>query len=158
MICTISAIPCSPATSADSGSKRTSPSARCGSCSSIYGGLLTIMSNCCPCKALNQSLCSTQTLSMARCCLLRVASATASGMRSTAVTAQSGRSVASASAMAPVPVPKSRIRHAEAGRRASACSTRHSVSGRGISVAGETNSGSDQNSRTPVRCATGSPR
>ncbi|VTM86878.1 Uncharacterised protein [Raoultella ornithinolytica] len=95
---------------------------------------------------------------MARRSALRAANAAASGMKSTAVTWQSGRSLANARAIAPVPVPKSRIRHGVAGSRASACSTRHSVSGRGMSVAGETSSGSDQNSRSPTRWATGSPR
>ncbi len=115
------------------------------------------MSNCCPDSALNQQLCSIRTFRMAKCSALRIASATASGIRSTAVTSQSGRSQASASAIAPVPVPKSRIRQVFTGNRANACSTRHSVSGRGISVAGETKSGSDQNSRKPVRYAIGSP-
>lgn len=104
------------------------------------------MAKRCPASALNQSLCRIVTLAMPRWAALRNASATASGITSTAITSQSGRSLASARAMAPVPVPRSRIRHAATGRRASACSTRHSVSGRGISVAGETNSGSDQNS------------
>lgn len=44
-----------------------------------------------------------------------------------------------------------------AGSRASACSTSTSVSGRGIRVAGLTLSGSDQNSRSPMRWAMGSP-
>ena len=51
------------------------------------------------------------TLGIARCSALRAASATASGITSTAVTWQSGRSLASARAMAPVPVPRSRMRH-----------------------------------------------
>ncbi|VGP67802.1 hypothetical protein SB00610_03299 [Klebsiella quasipneumoniae subsp. similipneumoniae] len=116
------------------------------------------MAKRCPASATNQSLCRIVTLAMPRWAALRNASATASGMTSTAVISQSGRSLASARAMAPVPVPRSRIRHGATGRRASACSTRHSVSGRGISVAGETNSGSDQNSRCPTRWAMGSPR
>ena len=53
--------------------------------------------------------------------------------------------------MAPVPVPRSSRAQGPAGKRASACSTSTSVSGRGIRVAGLTLSGKDQNSRSPMR-------
>ncbi|MDI5811234.1 hypothetical protein MJM95_28095, partial [Salmonella enterica subsp. enterica serovar Anatum] len=42
-----------------------------------------------PDSALNQQLCSIRTFRIAKCSALRIASATASGIRSTAVTSQS---------------------------------------------------------------------
>ena len=63
-----------------------------------------------------------------------------------------------ASAIAPEPVPRSSTRTSRSfGNRASASSTSVSVSGRGMSTAGDTCSVNPQNSRRPVRYATGSP-
>ena len=87
----------------------------------------------------------------AKCCAFSIANATASGWKSTPRTRQSERSEAIAKAIAPVPVPKSKIRLACAESFSNAFSTRHSVSGRGISVAGETFKGSDQNSLSPTK-------
>ena len=80
-------------------------------------------------------------------------------LASVATTRARGRSLAIASAIAPEPVPRSATRDGAPGAmRSSASSTRSSVSGRGISTAGDTARSSDQNSRWPVRYATGSPR
>ena len=69
---------------------------------------------------------------------------------STAITRAAGKAWAMATAMQPLPVPRS---HTSAGRRpiaATTVSTNNSVSGRGIRTAGVTANESDQNSRTPV--------
>ena len=87
---------------------------------------------------------------------LRCATAMASAETSVAVTAQSPRSRLMASAMAPEPVPRSSTRAFGESRR-SASSTSNSVSGRGISTAGDTPSVRVQNSRRPVMYATGVP-
>jgi len=66
--------------------------------------------------------------------------------------------LASASASAPLPVPKSAIsRCSLGGIFCSAISTRRSVSGRGMRVAGETINLIPQNSRRLVMYAMGSP-
>src|SRR5690554_4466493 len=96
-------------------------------------------------RSENQKLLSTVT-GKPSLLAFRRARFTASSTQSQAVTCQVGRSLASASAIAPVPVPKSSTL-ALAGRgKASADSTRHSVSGLGISVELLTNNESDQNS------------
>ena len=75
--------------------------------------------------------------------------ASASALKSVAVTSHSARSAAIATAIAPLPVPKSRICHtASLGISRKARSTTSSVSGRGTSVAGLT-------SVTRARGATG---
>ena len=107
-------------------------------------------------KSSNQLLCRTVTGSSNRAALL-VARSTASRTASQAETRQPGCSLARARAMAPVPVPRSSTLAFSGKSSASAASTRHSVSGRGISVDGLTFSGSDQNSCSPSRCATGWP-
>ena len=73
-----------------------------------------------------------------------------------------GNSDSSASRIAPEPVPRSamrngRLRSPPARSSSSASSTTVSVSGRGTSVAGESCSGSPQNSFSPRMRATGSP-
>ena len=98
------------------------------------------------------------TLASPRRRALSRATSSASAETSVARTVARGRSCAMASAIAPDPVPRSSTRTLRSsGKRASACSTNVSVSGRGISTAGETTSGRPQNSRLPVRYATGSP-
>ena len=82
----------------------------------------------------------------------------AASERSVAVSAAFGRSCANASAIAPEPVPRSSTRTARSpGSFDNANSTSVSVSGRGINTSGVTDSMSPQNSREPVRYATGSP-
>jgi len=66
---------------------------------------------------------------------------------SVATTAHAGRSLASASAMAPEPVPRSAMRAGPLGPRTRARSTRSSVSGRGTRTAGFTASLKVQKSR-----------
>ena len=75
----------------------------------------------------------------------------ASTLASQAQMRQSGLSRAKASAIAPLPVPKSAIAQGADGNFVNASSTNNSVSGRGINVAGETVRSSDQNSRRPVK-------
>jgi len=92
-----------------------------------------------PASAENQQLSAKRALANCSRTPLPCASATASGTRSTPVTCQAGRSQAKARAMAPVPVPRSRTAGAApATMRALTRSTISSVSGRGISTAGET--------------------
>ena len=98
------------------------------------------------------------TLAKASARALSRATPNAPGEMSTAITCTRGRSQAMASATAPLPVPRSRTeRSSSFGKCPSAISTRISVSWRGTSTAGVTLSGSDQNSRWPVRYATGTP-
>ena len=101
------------------------------------------MSNVWPRNALNQSLCIKRALFILLLFALRLASATASGKKSTPITDAWGNSLASASAMAPVPVPKSQIDNGGLFgvlaltlpvAQLITCSTNTSVSGRGISV------------------------
>jgi hypothetical protein len=67
------------------------------------------------------------------------ATASAGAERSVAISDQPGRSLATAAAMAPLPVPRSATRNGRrASRRSSAISTRSSVSGRGMRVSGVT--------------------
>ena len=87
---------------------------------------------------------------MPRCSALRNASATASGITSTAVTSQSGRSLASAgNGAGPGAEVENTARRGWQTRQRLLYQTFGIRAG--ISVAGETNSGSDQNSRCPTR-------
>jgi len=82
---------------------------------------------------------------------LRRATARLATEASVAISCQAVRSRASASAMAPEPVPRSATLALPGGPSARARSTRSSVSGRGTRTSGVTSSSSDQNSRWPVR-------
>ena len=89
---------------------------------------------------------------------LAVASVSASGLRSTPRPVACGSSESSASNRQPEPVPRSRIRSGALRSEIcpSAASTTVSVSGRGISTAGETRNGRLQNSFSPRMYAIGS--
>ena len=108
-------------------------------------------------------LCKNATLCKPKLAWFSCASATASALKSTPmICAFSPSSWANASAIAPVPVPKSKICKCACVfnrllAQFSACSTKHSVSGRGISVCGEVFKVRDQNSFSPKIYAIGSP-
>jgi len=103
-------------------------------------------------SASNQLLCRKRTRAPLAAALAW-ARASASGLTSSAVTSASGRVCATATAIAPLPVPMSSRRAAPCGKRSSASSTISSVSGRGISTAGPTWKSRPKNSRS-LTCTT----
>ena len=114
-------------------------------------------SNTCAPNAANHRDSTKRTSSASRAAFA-LATPSAAALTSLAVTCASGRVRFTASAIAPLPVPTS----STAGRAspsiaASVSSTSSSVSGRGINTSGDTRSGSEKNSRSPVRYASGSP-
>ena len=133
--------------------------ARLGSCnasraislSPTYGGLETITRNDRSATGTAQSPSIQVTFGRSSRRVFCTATANASILASTAVMSQQGRSPAIATAIAPLPVPRSRIYQLAArGISRSARSTSSSVSGRGTRVAGVTSNSSDQNSLKPV--------
>ena len=111
-----------------------------------------------PDSGCSQSPARNSTLARPSVAALPRATSSACALRSLATTCACGRSWAMASAIAPLPVPRSAMRHAACcGMRASASSTSRSVSGRGISVSGVTARSKRQKLRRPIRYATGSP-
>ncbi len=161
-----SASPPSAARSASWGSQARTSSAN-SSGEDTYGGLATIAVTTPRSSSGSdeyQSLRTTRTRAPARPipATLALATASASAERSTRVTCARGTSVATASPIAPDPVPRSITsngpeRRSSARRWSMTTWATSSVSGRGISTRRSTTSSSERNAHTPRAYCSGSP-